>query len=530
MPGNPYKFFGPLDPVGDNLVCMPRSKEKAKVIRGIIDGDYWTILGPRQIGKTTFLRQLMHELSVHYCVYFNFEVSPGVDEKFYQWVIDRIIDTVPASPDAEITKKWETFGPELNFFHFLEEFQPEKKKKIIFFFDEMEKAHCARSFLNLWRKVFHERYHRDKLKKYAVVIAGKEDLGSLANGETSPFNIARKLELGNLSPVDAGELITGPCREYDIQLEPGAIEKLLTQASGHPQLLQHLCYMLTEQALEREGKKQPGIDEEDVEHAIKKLLIENDNLKALELEIKANKELEELCREILDGEDRDYMTYRRLSIAGTGPVVQKGGFCAIRSRIYEKMLKKLLGMADEDDLYILLPSEKIAGEEYGEYAVTVYVPGTPDESRAGEEEMRFLKSLFDISAVRLEIEKDCQKLPEVALNRTEKLIFCYLSYQSYKSSRNGGSPGIRQYHLSSVPRNNLKQEPEWSLFVETVNQAGNLSKNSTSPDPTIRQAIFSTRKKLRHIGAADLLPRQKPGSGEGYWLNGSVTFALPDRE
>jgi hypothetical protein len=523
---NPYKFMGPLDPVEDRLVCVPRSKEKAKVVRGIITGEYWTILGPRQIGKTTFLRQLMHELSVFYCIYFNFEVSPTTDDKFYKWIMQRIIDTIPAESHMGKTKKWQGFGPELNFLNFLENFQPKENKRVIFFFDDMERASCVRSFLHLWRKVFHERYHRHELKKYSVVIAGKVDLSYLTIGETSPFNIAQKLELSNLAGMEAEKLINEPFEKYKTELKPEARRKLISQVSGHPQLLQHLCYMLIESSLESGEKRKREITVKDVDNAIRRIFIENNNLKALEIELKTNKVLEDLARQILNGDNKDYIPFRDLSITGTGPIVQTGDYCAIRNNVYKEMIQNVIQTIDEDELYVLLPSEKIEGNDHAKYTTTISLKEIPHPFSSVEEEKCFLKCLFDIKAIKLQVKKDDELLPDIKLNRTEKLIFCYLSYQNYKANQAGGSPSLREYHLSSVPKNNLKHEPQWSMFVDVMNQEGNILKTSMEPDGTIRAAIFSTRRKLRNIGAEGLIPRQKPGGGEGYWLKGTIIFDL----
>jgi hypothetical protein len=134
MMKNPYKFIGPLDPVEDKIVCMPRSKEKTRVLSGVMNGDYWTILGPRQIGKTTFLRQLMSELSTFHCIYINFEVSPKTDEKFYKWIIERIVESIETDSSGKGIDKWKNFGPELHFLNFLEKFLPKENKRIVFFF------------------------------------------------------------------------------------------------------------------------------------------------------------------------------------------------------------------------------------------------------------------------------------------------------------------------------------------------------------------------------------------------------------
>jgi len=520
---NPYKFIGPLDPVEDAHVCMPRGKEKTKVIHGILNGEYWTILGPRQIGKTTFLRQLMHELSANHCIYINFEISPKTDTEFYEWITQRIVESIPSDASFDLNGIKKSFGPELTFYSFLEKFKPKNDKRIIFFFDEMEKAHCVRSFLHLWRKVFHERYHRVSLRKYGVVIAGKVDLSSLTTGETSPFNIAQKIELSDLSVQETENLITTFFLKHKIDFPPIVKDKIILQLSGHPQLLQHTCSILAEKAIE--GSKL--ITQLDAENALDRLAIENNNLKTLEIEIKTNKVLESLVSQILKGKEKDFLAYRELSITGTGPIISNGPFCAIRNKIYEKMINNIVSSQVKGNESINNRNFTNMTEASDEFITTIFVNAAAPPIPSSKEEINFLGSLFDVDGIRFRIQKNYNLLPELDFNRTEKLIFYYLSYENYKASRMETSPSLRQFHLSSVPRNNLKQEPEWNLFVEAVNKETFLSKNSNEPDGTIRASIFSIRKKLKAIGAEDLLPRQKPGGGEGYWLKCIIEFSSP---
>ena len=62
MKKNPYKFRGPLDLDKDKLVLVTRSYDLDRVCNGIKNGEYWAILGPRQIGHTTFLRQIIKKI------------------------------------------------------------------------------------------------------------------------------------------------------------------------------------------------------------------------------------------------------------------------------------------------------------------------------------------------------------------------------------------------------------------------------------------------------------------------------------
>ena len=88
MPVNPYIYNGPLDPAKDKLVLVSRAKDLTDIKEGIKKGDYWAILGIKQIGKTTFLRQIETGTKAAYHIHVNFQVSPKKNEKnFYQWLV-----------------------------------------------------------------------------------------------------------------------------------------------------------------------------------------------------------------------------------------------------------------------------------------------------------------------------------------------------------------------------------------------------------------------------------------------------------
>jgi predicted AAA+ superfamily ATPase len=90
---NPFKYLGPLDPEKDEMVCAKRENDAELVVNGILRGDYWAIIGPRQIGKTTFLRLLEKKLKDDsnnpYILYFDFQVPPSTDKTLYQTMVDQ---------------------------------------------------------------------------------------------------------------------------------------------------------------------------------------------------------------------------------------------------------------------------------------------------------------------------------------------------------------------------------------------------------------------------------------------------------
>lgn len=229
-------------------------------------------------------------------------------------------------------------GYDVYFYEFLKTFRPGKDKKIVLLFDKIENVPSIESFLKLWRKIFHDRFDQPELKKYSLAITGAVDLITLTIGPTSPFNISKKMQLTNLTEEESEQLIDVPFKELGIKIQPKAKKELITQTSGHPQILQHICYILVKKAFE----EMRCISIEDIEAAIEKLFNNNEILKILYNQIKANKELEKIIKRVMNGKKVKYNTYphQAFSLEGAGPIVNNNNYCEIRSKLYKRYLKK----------------------------------------------------------------------------------------------------------------------------------------------------------------------------------------------
>ncbi|NIM11949.1 MAG: AAA family ATPase [Candidatus Aminicenantes bacterium] len=510
---NPYRYTGPLDPDKDKIICAPRSGEINKVIGGIKRGDYWSIMGPRQIGKTTFLFQLSKEISPIPCIYINFEIELKSQEAYYQMIINEIMEKVPAETVPDY-KEWEKFGAEFCFYNFLKSLISRDSRQIVFMFDEIGRVSGVISFLHLWRKIFHDRNYHQELEKYTVIISGAHDLISLTYGPMSPFNISRKLVLSNLEREESENLIDIPMKALNIKFEPGIKEELISRASGHPQLLQHLCSLLVEKISTREKKEITGTD---LVQAIEELFKKSGNMETLKNQIKTDEKLHHLVQNILDGEKIKYLSWQEYSQVGVGPIIEdKEKCCKLRNPLYEEYLAEIM-----DDL--LYAPEQLQIDEQGEFITTVYCSSTPVKFDSQEQEKEFLKQLFS-ERVKIEIEKNGIKLSKIDLSSKEKLLLCYLAYKNYKAVNEGFSdwksiPITYKYRVSSNLKNNSEQKPEWEIFEKALGKAG----VEYFEGSEIKAWTFSIRKKLATINARDLI-HSGTGKGRGYLLIGTVRF------
>jgi len=345
---NPYIYTGPLDPGKDRLVCIPRSEYVKEIIEGIQKDEYWAVLGPRQIGKTTFIRQIQMMITNAFHIYLNLEVTPKTNEKFYQWLMDKILEEIPSKEKPARVKKGKGNDPRFVFLKFLEEFTPREDKKIILLFDEIEGVPSLKEFLKLWKTVHSERYHNKALDKYSVITTGSFDLVSLTTGPTALFNIAKTLHLKDFTGEESERLIAEPLATLNIDIEPKAKEKLITQISGHPQMLQQACHTLVEIA----SREKRDIQEKDIDTTIEILLKTNMNLDILKQDLKENQKLEGLIIDIFKGLKITYHPHKEFSFAGAGCIVEdKNSYCAIRNKVYEAFLRDVI---DKDfDIYLI---------------------------------------------------------------------------------------------------------------------------------------------------------------------------------
>jgi chromosomal replication initiation ATPase DnaA len=353
---NPYRYENPLDPEKDKLVCIPRTEDIHRVIGGIRTGDYWSILGPKQIGKTTFLHQIKNEFPNAYYVYLNFKSAPTKKaENFYQRLIHTLVAEIPSQRIKANSSKWKEYSPELGFFEFLKAFKPKHDpKKIILLFDDIDDFPFLKTFLGLWRKVFHERNEQKQLNKYAVIVCGSRDLIAATIGPISPFNIAENIVLEDFSREDSEKLITEPMKHLNIEIAPKAKETILSQISGHPQLLQHACHLLVEKAM----NSNQGITEKTVEEVQKDLLATNVSLRILQQNLKKDSKLDRLVRDILSGKKSKFHPNKEYELAGAGSIVDRNSYCAIRNRIYEHFIKNLVKNSNQESSNLIFYKDR----------------------------------------------------------------------------------------------------------------------------------------------------------------------------
>lgn len=335
MVENPYKFQGPLDPIEDSLVCVSRKDYVNFIIEKISRREYVSIQGPRQIGKTTLLLLVKNQYKGADYVYINFEVAPMKEKAFYQWLVEQILEKIDCEElGVTITGEY----PNVSFIDFLKNLKS-KKEKIIFLFDEIDRLNFLKGFLHVWRNVFHESLENKKLQRYAIITTSSMDLLKVPSGRNSPFNISTNFNLKDLPEEESEELIDKPFEELKIKITTEAKQELLSQISGHPQLLQHACYLLVEKAKSKEKE----LTETDVHEAIERLMVDNSVLKTLKNNINENDDLRNLVKSIIKKrKPKIFHPYKDFALLGAGAIKEENLLCKIRNEVFKKFIIDIL--------------------------------------------------------------------------------------------------------------------------------------------------------------------------------------------
>jgi signal transduction histidine kinase/transcriptional regulator with GAF, ATPase, and Fis domain len=212
------------------------------VCRGIIRGKYYSVLGPRRIGKTTFLKQVKARIEKEHanfkCVYIDLRaMKTATPELFYPGFAQKISEILALSsyPQVESVEKLDAF-----ILSSLDSIQG----NIILLLDDIEHIpeYITNDLLVRFR-MYHQARERERIyKRLSVIISGSTNLLEFTMGKVnSPFNIAHPVLLSDLDHAAGSELIDNIMILNRKQMDPPAKEKILAQTNGHPYLLSRIC-------------------------------------------------------------------------------------------------------------------------------------------------------------------------------------------------------------------------------------------------------------------------------------------------
>jgi hypothetical protein len=274
-------------------------------IQTMIDqGRYFSIFAPRQSGKTTFLEGIRTQLQndkTYVIIILNFQRYKDLDKtrfysliekELYTQLIDRLRN-VECEKSETVKQLLDThhLTDHISFSALFEELnQILQFKKIVIFIDEFDGIAISEleNFLNALRHLYQKYKPVEQKALYSIGLIGIRNITKLIVGGVSPFNIADHIEMPPFSLKNVRDLYAQYTEETNQSFTEESVKKVYEETGGQPWLVNRIGTILTVNI--KPGTIEP-IDENDVEKAVRQLLLEkNDHFDNLYEKAKLYKE------------------------------------------------------------------------------------------------------------------------------------------------------------------------------------------------------------------------------------------------
>ncbi len=253
-----FNTFGPVNEKKHYVVY--RRSLIADLVAQIERGTYFTIYAPRQMGKTTLVRQFaqkLHDKPDYLPIMLSFEdfESLPVTEfihSFWSELSLAILDALQTrsllngSIQKLLTESSPTHFVDLR--KLLETLHHTLGNiKIILIIDEFDAIpqQAISPLLQTWRKIYLSSEPPRPL--HSVILIGLQNIATLNLGRSSPFNIARQIELPPFTLTQVQALFKQYTNETGQSFAQGVIEEIHAQTGGQPFLVNQLATILTKE-------------------------------------------------------------------------------------------------------------------------------------------------------------------------------------------------------------------------------------------------------------------------------------------
>jgi len=344
------RYFNTHGPVNDTEhYVVPRNELITDLVAEIERGKYFTIYAPRQMGKTTLLRRLHEILSLkpdYVPLSFSFEAFEAWSEsdflaEFGEWLGTEISAGLPHShPNSKAVQALLTNSPPVDyrslwrFSKKLQELVPDLK--IVMIIDEFDATpqEAISHLLQTWRQIYLANTPPRTLQ--SIILIGLQNMATLNLDRSSPFNIARQLQLSGFTLDEVENLLAQYTTETGQSFTSGALSQIHHQTAGQPFLVNRLATILTKEIAT--NQEQP-ITLPDLDKALRQLVKERHyNFETIARHART---FEEEVLQILFGKLYPFNFNDPLvhTLQMHGIISQtKAGYCQIANPIYSKVL------------------------------------------------------------------------------------------------------------------------------------------------------------------------------------------------
>lgn len=372
-----FNYTGPV--YEDEHYIVKRQEMYLDFKKKIDQGRYFTIFAPRQMGKTTFLKDVIRNINqddYYIGINLDFERYRTFDTpKFYTILHREICEAISSRLSDMSCPSAESISREISkaevvdnetFFLFIKKLGGLiLDKKIVLLIDEFDAVpiEITGDFLYTLRDMYLRRREEKAFSIYSIGVVGVKNIRELNFGSTSPFNIATQVKLENFTIDQCYELINQYIEETGHEFREKMIEKIHFETGGHPFLVNRLCAILVEDV----AKTRP-VTHKDLQSALD-ILVKEHNTNFDSLKNNAKKYEESVKVILFASKDIEYRPHSETQekLIMYGVIKEDDGQCEISNPIYKKVLIQYFTPEEIESDYLfpdgITPSQFVEGEE-----------------------------------------------------------------------------------------------------------------------------------------------------------------------
>jgi len=267
-----FETMGPIiDPSKQIYIERP---EDTEILQTVARGNYVTLLGARQTGKTSLLYKLARELKIEVPIFVDLSRFSGLERtEWYNHVAKELVRRLPENIGIRIIGE-PSCSNQTEFSLLIKNIaDATDRDRLILMLDEIGTVpvEIRDHFFSGIRAIYNGRGVDKGLQKYIVVLSGAmppEELISSESGN-SPFNVSKPIYMSDFS-LEGVRRLGENLRLYGFKIDDSVIRHIYGWTHGHPNLTQEIFSGLVN--LEEET-----ISNELVDQIVKLLLVRGCN-------------------------------------------------------------------------------------------------------------------------------------------------------------------------------------------------------------------------------------------------------------
>lgn len=245
MSMNPFVFEGPV--TEPDVVYYRDTAAVNSMVNGLLLGKYYTLLGPRLSGITSvtldILRTARESEECCRCIYIDLRMlPPAADEQSLVQGIASIAEGLP----PETASGWPDLKTCAHLRETLVDMVRGRAARLIVAIDHLDSERLPFALVKMLvrcaRVLYNQRLTDSEYRKISVLVSGSQSPYVLSTGSGSPFNIAEKYWLRDLTPQDVAQLVRMGEQTSAVQFDAAAIARVVAATEGDKYFVQRVCH------------------------------------------------------------------------------------------------------------------------------------------------------------------------------------------------------------------------------------------------------------------------------------------------